>query len=46
MKLIYKTIAGSRMYGLDDDNSDTDIRGIMLPTIEEALSLKQKDVKE
>ena len=46
MKIIYKIIAGSKLYGLNDQNSDTDIRGIMLPTVEEALSLKQKDVFE
>ncbi|CAN5275767.1 nucleotidyltransferase domain-containing protein [soil metagenome] len=31
-RVFFKCIIGSRAYGLDDDNSDTDYRGIFLPT--------------
>ena len=29
--VIYKCVVGSRAFGLDDENSDTDLRGIYLP---------------
>lgn len=32
--VIYRCIVGSRAFGLDDENSDTDIRGIYLPPAE------------
>lgn len=44
MKVIYKIIYGSKAFGTNDSNSDIDMRGIMLPTITEALSLKQQDL--
>ncbi|HLL72970.1 MAG TPA: nucleotidyltransferase domain-containing protein, partial [Pyrinomonadaceae bacterium] len=37
--VIYRCIVGSRAYGLDDDNSDTDRRGIYLPPAELQWSL-------
>jgi uncharacterized protein len=30
--VIYRCVVGSRAFGLDDENSDTDLRGIYLPT--------------
>ncbi|MGF1493606.1 MAG: DNA polymerase beta superfamily protein [Microcoleaceae cyanobacterium] len=38
-RVIYRCIVGSRAYGLDDKNSDTDRRGIYLPTAELHWSL-------
>lgn len=38
-RLIYRCVIGSRAYGLDDDESDTDFRGIFLPTAELHWSL-------
>src|SRR5438477_73705 len=37
--VIYRCIVGSRAYGLDDDESDTDRRGIYLPPAELHWSL-------
>lgn len=38
-RVIYRCIIGSRAYGLDDDQSDTDYRGIFLPPAELHWSL-------
>lgn len=38
-RVIYRCIIGSRAYGLDDDESDTDYRGIFLPPTELQWSL-------
>ncbi|HBE20628.1 MAG TPA: nucleotidyltransferase [Cyanobacteria bacterium UBA11149] len=38
-RIIYRCIVGSRAFGLDDDNSDTDFRGIYLPPAEIHWSL-------
>jgi uncharacterized protein len=38
-RIIYRCVIGSRAYGLDDDHSDTDRRGIYLPTAEMHWSL-------
>ncbi|RLS53215.1 MAG: nucleotidyltransferase [Planctomycetota bacterium] len=38
-RVIFRCIIGSRAYGLDDDQSDTDYRGIFLPTAEQHWSL-------
>lgn len=38
-RVIYRCIIGSRAYGLDDDESDTDYRGIVLPPAELHWSL-------
>ena len=40
MKEIYRIKWGSTAYGTVDENSDIDIRGIVLPTLDEALGLK------
>lgn len=37
MNIILETKFGSHLYGLDTPNSDTDIKGIFLPTIDELL---------
>jgi predicted nucleotidyltransferase len=38
-RVIYRCIIGSRAYGLDDDQSDIDYRGIFLPPAEQHWSL-------
>lgn len=38
-RIIYRCVIGSRAYGLDDDRSDTDRRGIYLPPAEMHWSL-------
>jgi len=38
-RVIYRCVIGSRAYGLDDDESDTDYRGIFLPPAELHWSL-------
>lgn len=38
-RVIYRCIVGSRAFGLDSDQSDTDYRGIFLPTAERQWSL-------
>ena len=38
-RVIYRCVLGSRAYGLDDENSDTDRRGIYLPPAELHWSL-------
>jgi uncharacterized protein len=38
-RVIYRCVIGSRAYGLDDDESDTDYRGIFLPAAEVHWSL-------
>lgn len=40
MKILGKTIHGSKLYGLDGPNSDTDYKSIHLPNIEECLLLR------
>jgi len=43
---IYEIIFGSRLYGTADEDSDIDIRGIYLPSIQRILSLKElKDIR-
>jgi uncharacterized protein len=37
--VIYRCVVGSRAYGLDDDGSDTDRRGVYLPPAERQWSL-------
>lgn len=41
MKIIYEILYGSDAYGTTMNDSDNDIRGIMLPTIDECLSMKE-----
>ncbi|MEM7478723.1 MAG: nucleotidyltransferase domain-containing protein [Planctomycetota bacterium] len=38
-RVIFRCVIGSRAYGLEDENSDTDRRGIYLPTAEQLWSL-------
>jgi uncharacterized protein len=38
-RVIYRCVVGSRSYGLEDDRSDTDYRGIFLPSAEQHWSL-------
>lgn len=38
-RVIYRCIVGSRAFGLDSDQSDTDYRGIFLPTADRQWSL-------
>jgi len=38
-RVIYRCVIGSRAYGLEGDQSDTDYRGIFLPTAENQWSL-------
>jgi uncharacterized protein len=38
-RVIYRCVIGSRAYGLDDDQSDTDYRGVFLPPAELHWSL-------
>jgi len=46
MKTIYETLYGSRCYGTATPDADIDIRGILLPTIEESLSMIElKDIR-
>jgi len=46
MKTIYEILYGSDAYGTTMQDSDNDIRGILLPTIDECLSMKElKDVR-
>jgi len=46
MKTIYEILYGSRAYGTATGSSDNDIRGILLPTLEESLSMKPlKDLR-
>jgi predicted nucleotidyltransferase len=37
--VIFRCVVGSRAYGLDDENSDTDLRGVYLPPAERHWSL-------
>jgi predicted nucleotidyltransferase len=39
MKVIYEILYGSDAYGTTTNDSDNDIRGILLPTIDESLSM-------
>ncbi|OIO72825.1 MAG: hypothetical protein AUJ85_09345 [Elusimicrobia bacterium CG1_02_37_114] len=39
MKIIYEILYGSDAYGTTDKDSDNDIRGILLPSLDECLSL-------
>jgi len=38
-RVFFRCVIGSRAYGLDDDRSDTDVRGIFLPSAEQHWSL-------
>lgn len=40
MTLLAKVIAGSKLYGLDNPNSDTDIKSIFLPPLRDCLLMR------
>lgn len=44
MKPIFKTLAGSRLYGTFTENSDTDFKAVHLPTKQQILLGKRKQV--
>lgn len=47
MKVIYEVLYGSDVYGTTTKDSDKDIRGIMLPTLDECLSMRElKDTRK
>ena len=41
MKIIYEILYGSDAYGTTMQDSDNDIRGILMPTLDECLSMKE-----
>ena len=43
-KLIYFSVYGSKLYGTDNELSDTDYKGIFLPSVQDILLKKYKDV--
>lgn len=43
MRIIFETVFGSKLYGLDNENSDDDFRGVYMPTPEEILLARVKD---
>jgi len=46
MKIIYEILYGSDVYGTTTNDSDQDIRGILMPSLEEVFSLKeQQDIR-
>lgn len=45
-KVIFKTIAGSHLYGTSRPESDTDIRGVCLPPIESLIGLSNFEQHE
>ena len=36
-KLLFETLSGSKLYGTDSEKSDTDIKGVFLPNIEDLI---------
>lgn len=36
-RIIFKCIVGSKLYGTDNENSDTDIKGVFLPDIDDLI---------
>lgn len=39
-EIIFKTLSGSKLYGTDSINSDTDIKGVFLPEVDDLLLCK------
>lgn len=39
-QIIFKTLSGSKLYGTDSEASDTDIKGVFLPTLKELVLCK------
>lgn len=46
MKTIFETIFGSKLYGLDNEDSDDDFRGVFLPSPKDILLGRVKDTVE
>jgi len=42
IKIIYITVSGSKLYGTDNENSDTDYKGIFIPSVEDVLLKRDK----
>jgi len=42
IKIIYTTMSGSKLYGTDNENSDTDYKGIFIPSVEDVLLKRDK----
>lgn len=40
MTVIYKTVVGSRLYGIHNDESDTDVKGLFMPPIENVFGIE------
>ena len=43
-KIIYLTLTGSKLYGIENENSDTDIKGIFLPSKSDLILSRVKHV--
>jgi predicted nucleotidyltransferase len=43
MKIFYKTIVGSKLYNLDTSQSDTDIKGFGMPSVDNIIGLKRQE---
>lgn len=39
-QIIFKTLVGSKLYGTDSENSDTDIKGVFIPDIQDLILCK------
>ncbi|MEK6878864.1 MAG: nucleotidyltransferase domain-containing protein [Nanoarchaeota archaeon] len=47
MNLIFKALSGSKAYGLDSENSDTDIRGVFITDkIQEIFGLRKRECQK
>ena len=46
MKVLFETITGSKLYGIANEESDTDIKGFAIPNIDCILGLKNFEQKE
>jgi len=40
VKVVYLTLSGSKLYGTDTENSDTDYKGIFIPNVDDVLLRK------
>ncbi len=46
MKILFKTIVGSKLYGLDTPESDTDYRGFGMPDVSAIIGLRRQEQDE
>lgn len=46
MKILFKTITGSRLYGIANEDSDTDMKGFGVPNLNYILGLMDMEQKE